>query len=145
MAGNLPAIRAMQETVNTQWKSLGIPTGHLSPQCIATYTSQITFMFHIPLMIQQPPGWDCVVVYWVPQYPNLVNTGQFSLNHALDSPPAYKYLNRDKVGGYAAMEKSRKRDWCRQSTQVLTYDSTNDQGQVKLAVRQLDLAKFSSS
>ena len=37
MAGNLPAIRAVQETASGLWKTLGIPTSYKSPQYLAVY------------------------------------------------------------------------------------------------------------
>ena len=79
MAGNLPAIRAMQGTVTvTSEKILGIPMGPISPQGIVAYskctgpvgspsvysdwpitpydTRQLQAMCHTSLTIQQPPG-----------------------------------------------------------------------------------------
>ena len=52
MAGNLPTIWAVQGTVSSLWEMEGIPTGKVSPKCIATYPTTIVFI-GIPLFV-----WD---------------------------------------------------------------------------------------
>ena len=58
MAGNLPAIRAVQWTVSDLWKSVSIPTSHMIPQCIAAHPEPTAFE-GIPQSIFRPAS--CII------------------------------------------------------------------------------------
>ena len=76
MAGNLPAIRAVQGTVSGLWKSVGIPTDHVSPQCIATFPEFIADL-GTPQTIFRPASWrPCFKIHDnpTPTSPRLFNS-----------------------------------------------------------------------
>ena len=54
MAGNLPAIRAVQGAVLGLWNFVGIPTSHLSPQCIANYPEFSAIKLSLNLYLDLP-------------------------------------------------------------------------------------------
>ena len=77
MAGNLPAVRAVQWTVSGLWKTVEILTGHMKPKYIATdakstaYETSANLLFRLSNhkncdaisytgIVLEPP--DCVAV-----------------------------------------------------------------------------------
>ena len=75
-AGNLPAERAVHETVSDLQETLGIPISHTSPQCIAAYPNSTGSVSITHFNLYQPiqkacnaPCWDCVIVYLTPSSP----------------------------------------------------------------------------